>query len=327
MTETVLLGPHRFERHADWGCLGSGAPPGDAAAVAVDSFDRLFVLTRALDPVVVIAQDGSTMASWGRGMFGRPHGLFIDADDRVYCVDDEGQRVRVFSPEGRHLRDISGPDQSALTGYVRGFPHTIVRAAPPFCYPTGAASGRGGASLFVTDGYGNARVHEFGPDGALRASWGEPGSGPGEFVTPHGVFRDSRHRLLVCDRENERVQVFDDDGHQTGVWSDINCPNNLVEDTDGHYFVAELGRRVQGQGAGARAVSDALHPRLTIRDGDGRLLGEWTPDQTEADFFYAPHGIAIDSRGDLYVGEVVASYGQGLAPPGKPVLTKFVRID
>ena len=118
MTEEVRLGPYRFARHVGWGLLPSTIHFGDVPAVAVDSRDRLFVFTRADDPVVVLESDGTFVATWGRGMFTRPHGLYIGPDDTVYCVDDEGQRVRIFTPDGEHLSDIAGPDQSAVTGYV-----------------------------------------------------------------------------------------------------------------------------------------------------------------------------------------------------------------
>ena len=327
MTEEIQLGPYRFARQVAWGQLPPGIQLGDIPALAVDSRDRVYVFTRAADPVVVLEADGTFVGTWGREIFARPHGIYIGPDDTVFCSDDEGQRVRIFTPDGQHLGDIAGVDQSAVTGYIPGYPHSTHHSAPPFCFPTAASLGADGVTMFVSDGYGNARVHAFGPDRELRRSWGEPGAGPGQFVTTHGIYVDDRGRLLVSDRENERVQVFSPEGEHLESWPDVRCPNGLVQH-DGHYFIIELGRRaelVEGMTAGIRLVPDGLAPRLSVRDAAGKLLGEWTPDPTGDEIYYSPHGIAVDSRGDIYVGEVRAAWSLGAVKPAP--LTKFVRLD
>ena len=145
-------------------------------------------------------------------------------------------------------------------------------------------------------------------------------------MIPHGIHIDADGTMYVSDRENERVQIFDPEGELVGMWPGLNCPNNIVRDTDGYYYVAELGRNMQGPPGNKYIVRDAIHARITVRDPAGKPVAEWgARDVSGAGIFFAPHGIAIDSRGDLYVGEVVTAYSGGLAPPGLPTLHKFVR--
>src|SRR5579859_880345 len=115
----VGSGALRFNWIRGWGQLPAGVTLGDVPGVAVDSKDRLFAFHRGDPPVLVFDRDGNLASSWGEGLFTRPHGIFIAADDSIYCVDDVGQAVRRFTPEGRLELEIKGPDQSAVTGYRR----------------------------------------------------------------------------------------------------------------------------------------------------------------------------------------------------------------
>lgn len=311
-----------------WGSIPNTIELGDVPAIAVDAEDRVYVFARGPKKVIVLNRDGDFLTSWGEGLFTRPHGIAAMPDGSIVCVDDEGQKVMRFSPEGRLLSAISGPDQTAVTGYRPGYPHSVRQAASPFCYPTGAASDLEESGLWVSDGYGNARIHHFADDGDLTSSWGQPGDGPGQFVIPHGVYVDDQWRLLVCDRENERVQILDREGNYIGAWVGVHCPNNIARAADGDYFVAELGRVIQSMGDEVQVVPDAIRARITRRNTDGDVIGEWQPpDPNGKGLWFAPHGIAIDSKGDLYVGEVSAAFCQGLAPAGLPTLHKFVRIN
>lgn len=323
----VGRGDFQFRWTSGWGRLPSGLHLNDVPAVGVDSHDRIFVFQRGEPPLLVFNPEGELLTSWGDGLFKRPHGLFIGTDDSVYCIDDEGQSVRRFTPEGKLLLEISGEDQSSVTGYRPGYPDSVIRSAPPFCYPTGAAVAANSQELLVTDGYGNARVHRFDEKGRLISSFGDPGSGRTQFVIPHGIHVEDDGTMYVSDRENERAQIFDHYGAFIGIWSGLNCPNNIVRGKDGFYYVAELGRKMQGPPGAKYIVRDAIPARITVRDSGGRLVADWEARDPSGDgVFFAPHGIAIDSRGDVYVGEVVAAYSGGLAPAGLPTLHKFVRV-
>jgi DNA-binding beta-propeller fold protein YncE len=326
-TTVVGRGDFQFRWIRGWGKLEPGQRPNDVPGIAVDSRDRVFVFQRGEPPILVFDRKGALLNSWGEGLFKRPHGLYIDGTDAVYCVDDEGQSVRKFTADGRLLLEIKGEDQSRVTGYRPGYPESVVQSAPPFCYPTGAALAPDRETLVVTDGYGNARIHRFDVSGSLVDSFGDPGRGRRQFVIPHGIHIDPDGTMYVSDRENERAQIFTSGGEFVGIWPGLNCPNNIVRDRDGYYYVAELGRNMQGAPGNKYIVWDAIRARVTVRDPGGRLVADWeAPDPSGDGIFFAPHGIAVDSLGDLYVGEVVSAYSGGLAPAGLPTLHKFVRV-
>jgi len=320
----VGSGALTFRWVSGWGRLPAHVSLGDAPGVAVDSQDRLFVLQRGNPPVLIFDRNGNFEGSWGEGIFKRPHGIFIAPDDSVYCVDDEGQTVRRFTPDGQLGLEIARPDQSAVTGYRRGNHRSVLRSAPPFCYPTDSALSPDPEHILVTDGYGNARVHRFDQKGNLVSSFGEPGERPAQFIIPHGILVDHDGTMFVSDRENERIQVFDASGKFLSAWNDVHCPNNVALGPDGLFYVAELGRTIQGSAGAKRVVEDAIRPRITARERDGSIVAAWEAPEPDTPYF-APHGIALDSYGDIYVGEVSASNSGGLAPL-HPSLSKFIRL-
>jgi DNA-binding beta-propeller fold protein YncE len=211
------------------------------------------------------------------------------------------------------------------TGYDGADTATIKRPAGPFNRPTNLAVGPKG-DLYVTDGYGNCRVHKFSPTGELKCSWGTLGSGPGQFFMPHGLGVAADGRVFVCDRENDRIQIFDPDGEYLGEWTDIQRPEHLVFDSEGRMYVSELSWYPGMSSPRFGPIEEAKHARLSIFDKDWRLLARWgTTDVTALGSFAAPHGIAIDSRRDIYVSEVTWTYAvrRGLAPPDCHTFQKF----
>jgi len=308
-----------------WGQLPKGWAFRDVAGVAVDSQDRVYAFSRGEHPVVIFDREGRFLGAWGEGLFKRPHGIFIGPDDAVYCVDDWGHAVRKFTPDGRPLLVIETADRPADTGYVWDDPRTVLRSGPPFCYPTGVALSPDG-EMYVTDGYGNARVHKFAPDGQLLFSWGEPGNGPGQFVTPHSACVDQTGLVYIADRDNRRIQIFSPQGEFITQWRDVRRPDSLCLDAKENIYVAELGLIKQGEPGRRYVVPTAPHGRITVRDLSGKILAEWGPEDPQgADLYYAPHGIAIDSRGDLYVSEVRGAYSGGVAPVNC-VVRKYIRV-
>jgi NHL repeat-containing protein len=306
----------------------------DVSDVAVDSQDRVHLLTRSEPRVITYARDGSFISSWGEGTFSaRPHGITIGPDDTVYVVDDGGNSVRRYNSDGQ-LESVIGPsgrgsetgvDQSGRDVYDRI--DSIQRAAGPYNRPTKVAVAPSG-DLYVTDGYGNARVHHFDVHGNLIGSWGEPGAGPGQFHLPHSVAVAPDSRVLVADRENERIQVFNPDGVFLAEWTDFHRPAGLCL-RNGLVYVTELSRR-PGYRSWASASIDRLDPaRLTVLDLDGRIVARWGGEPNCAPpNFAAPHGVAVDSFGDIYVAEVTYSdlVRDGLAAEDCHTFLKLERI-
>jgi DNA-binding beta-propeller fold protein YncE len=263
-------------------------------------------------------------------LFARPHGLTIGPDDAVYCTDDADHTVRKFTPEGRLLLTLGVSGRPSDTGATSNDFRTIRRAGGPFHFPTNVALSPEG-EIYVSDGYGNARVHKFTPEGRLVLSWGAPGSRPGEFRIPHGIAVDRQGTVYVADRENSRIQRFSPRGEFLDAWTDVARPCQVVLDPAGRVFVAELGYRAGMWPGTSPPTPAATGGRVSVFDGDGRLLARWGggDNPTAPGDFFAPHDICIDAHGDVYVAEVVWSAGgkRGLVPPDCHSLQKFVRCE
>ena len=324
----VGQGLFRYRVEESWAKFPGDGEGGEAVAVACDARDRVFVFLRGPRPVRVFEADGTPVTTWGEGQFVRPHGLSIGPDDTVYCADDYDHTVRAFTPDGRLLLTLGSRGRPSDTGATSTDYRTVQRAGPPFHYPTNLAVGPAG-DLYVADGYGNARVHRFAPGGRLIQSWGEPGAGPGQFHVPHGIAVDRDGTVYVADRENSRIQLFTADGVFRGEWTDVARPCQVCFDREGRVYVAELGFRAgRWPGTGAHEPG-ATGGRVSVFDRGGRLQATWGggEDPCAPGDFFAPHGIAVDARGDVYVTEVALSAGgrAGLVPASCHTLQKFVR--
>ena len=270
-------GTHQYTVQEDWWTLPEGWEFGWIPAVAVDSQDRIYVYSRSEHPMVVFDRDGNFIDAWGDDILKDAHGIFIDADDNIYCTERDTHVMRKFTTNGELLMTLGTPDEPGAEG-------------EPFNKPTDFALGPDG-EMYISDGYGNARVHKYSPDGELIKSWGQPGTGPGEFDLPHCVRVDPRNRLMVADRENNRIQFFTLDGEYIEEWGDLLQPDTIYIDEDDLVYIAELGQRI------------------SIMTLDGEVISQWGSERgstVPGEFLACPHGIWLDSHGDIYVGEVQA---------------------
>jgi DNA-binding beta-propeller fold protein YncE len=269
---SVLKDMVEYEVVEGWDKLPIGWVYTQVAGVSVDARDRVYVLNRGEHPIIVYEKDGSFVRSWGEGMFKNAHGAYIDEKDHIYCVDRDRHILWKFTTDGELLMTIGNVDVEA--------------DGEPFNLPTDVALAPDG-DIYVSDGYGNNRVHLFSPEGKLLLSWGEKGEGPGQFNLPHGIWvRDGK--VYVADRQNHRIQIFTLDGEYIDEWGGFKQPCDLSIDEAGIVYVPEL----QG--------------RVSILNLDGEVLtrigGERGHGPGE---FYAPHCTWTDSEGSLYVGEVL----------------------
>ncbi len=323
MAET---GARRYAVVDGWEQLPPGYVHRDVAGVAVDGEDRVFLICRGDHPIIAYDQKGNFLGSWGEGLFTyRTHGITVAPDGTLFCTDDGNHTIRRFTPEGKLLMTLGSMNTPSDTGYDGKDYMTITRPAGPFNRPTNIAVGPRG-HLYVSDGYGNCRVHRFSPGGTLERSWGEPGTGPGQFYLPHGIAVAADGRVFVCDRESDRIQIFSPDGEYLSEWTDTQRPTHLVFDAEGRAYVSELWWHSGDISRRHGPTREARPARLSVYDRDGRVLARWgTPDATAPGSFAAPHGLAVDSRGDIYVSEVTWTFAvsRGRAPADCHTFQKF----
>ena len=302
----------------------------DAVGVGTDSRDRVYLITRQRSQVLVYEADGTFVRAWGEGRFtDRTHGLTVGPDDAVWCVDDGSHRVQKFSPEGELLLELESAGRPApQSGYDGRTLESITRGGPPFNRPTNLAVAPSG-DLYVSDGYGNCRVHRHSADGKLIQSWGEPGSRPGQFILPHGIWVAADGRVLVADRENDRIQVFSPSGEYLTEWAALR-PTDLCVDRDGLVYVSELGRRPGPRPCNLGEAPEQPGP-VSVLDQSGNVVarfGASESDRCAPGNFVAPHCIAVDAKGSVYVGEVTYTIGvrPGLVPADCHTFQKFERV-
>jgi DNA-binding beta-propeller fold protein YncE len=330
----VGQGAYRYEVVENWEQLPSGWTHLDVAGVATDSQDRVYVFNRSEHPVIVYDRDGTFLDAWGdTTLYPRAHGITI-VNDEVYLVDAADQTVRKCTLDGKVLLTLGTPGQVTDTGYRANVPSnltTIAQSAGPFNVPTRLSVGPNG-DLYIADGYGNARVHRFTAAGELLQSWGDPGTGPGQFNLVHSVSVHQDGRVFVCDRENDRVQIFGATGEHLATWTNVTRPGDLFIGADGTIYIGEMGWEQGLPNMAGHIMEEDRPSRLTVRDPDGNILSTWgSIDPCANDGFSAPHGMWVDSRGDIYVGEVThtalaAFYKRTSWHDGCHTLLKFARI-
>ena len=305
----------------EWAKIPDEIVLGDCAAVGVDSKDNVYAFNRGDHPIAVFDNDGNLLRTWGEGVFTRPHsephGVHMAPDDTIWLTDDGDHTVRQCTLDGQVLLTIGIPGKPSPFMSGDPFHHCTHTALSPEC-----------DYLYISDGYGNARIHKFTLDGKLLSSWGEPGTDPGQFNIPHNICCDPEGWIYVADRENHRVQVFD----ANGKWE--------------HSGTTSIGQTACAWGAGkARSATSAKAGRRAGATASGRISaarqypyaegrGLGAAWQTPGGFlpgqFTTPHGIAVDSQGNIYVGELSGRswprFSKGPVPEKRRVIHRLRKI-
>jgi DNA-binding beta-propeller fold protein YncE len=319
MTDLLGAGDYTYRVEEGWGKLPDGWAFGDVAAVAVDRQDRVYAFHRGPHPMIVFDREGNFLTSWGDGVFPKAHGLFIAPDDTIWCTDDGDHTVKHCTLDGKVLMTIGIPGKPAP--YMSGEPfHRCTHTA---LSPEG--------DLYVSDGYGNARIHKYSPDGKRLFSWGEPGTDPGQFNLPHNICCDADGWVYVADRENHRVQVFNGKGKYETQWVNMHRPSAMYM-KPGRCPICYIGEC--GPYLSSNRGMPNLGPRLAVYTHEGELITRISKIPSVGlgyGQFLSPHGIAVDSRGDIYVGEVSFTAWPSLYPNQpfpKPLrcLQKLVKV-
>jgi hypothetical protein len=268
-----------------------GVVLGTVSSVGVGRDGVVYVLHRGdkADPIIVVNRDGHVLRSWGKGMFTVPHSVRIDSDGNIWTVDAGSSVLLKFSPDGTKLQQIDVGE--VAQGKDCAF--------PTLCGTTDVTFAPGGR-LFVSDGYGNARILEYDRTGKREKVWGSKGTEPGQFRIPHGIANDGKV-LYVADRENARIQRFDFDGHYIGEWTHLGRPFALDFD-GGALWVALMTLEAAGPGQNQSGRPSPWIVKVDVTTG--KILG-----QVQAP---GPHSIAVSNGADIFANGCCG----GLSPTG-----------
>ena len=318
----------------------------EATAVAVDSKDNVYCFNRGNMPVLVFDPKGNLIRYWGNSTpfagtrsyvnpygskvarwcgteFARPHAIEIDHEDNVWLVDDLaniitkcdvfGNRTMMLCPEGKVVTDPK--EMKSLVGIIHDAPRD--QSGQMFNRPTDICVHKTTGDLFISDGYGNSCVHKLKKDGKHVQSWGKSGTDPGMFNLPHSIciLYGQQDRVLVADRENQRVQIFDLMGNYLEQWHAhraVAVEVGMISNVYPWVYIAEQGTTSavqRGEGMyDLHTWTKNIGHRVGVYgpNGNGLLVSQFggeTPGENPGQFNWL-HSIAIDSKGDFYAAEV-----------------------
>jgi DNA-binding beta-propeller fold protein YncE len=256
-----------------------------AAGVAVTARGHVLVLHRGAHPILEFESNGKFLRSWGDGMFsegkvaaipqinwgadrsryaavyGPPgctscgaHAVRVDPQENIWVIDAAGHVIYKMNQEGKEIMRLG----------TRGVSGT---SPTTFNLPTDVAFAPNG-DIYVSDGYGNARVVKYSRDGKYLLQWGKRGTGPGEFGLPHNVVADAEGRVYVSDRDNQRIEVFDADGKFLTEWKDTGGISALAITKDRRIWTGPVVRDLNGRALGRLPEASGGHAVAVAASGD-----------------------------------------------------------
>ncbi len=295
-----------YEVDPSWPQRPANMPWGRTPGVAVDKSDQVWVFTRANPPVQVYTAGGKLVRAWGEGMIGSTasglgsHQIRIDHGGRIWLADTANHVILQCTPLGKLLKRLGTPGEPGCD-------------ETHFNRPTDMAITPDG-DVFISDGYGNARIVHFDADGKFVKAWGKLGTGPGEFSLPHAIAPDSKGTLYVADRNNARVQVFDQSGRFLGQWQNVMVPWGLWVTPEDEIWVC--GCSPMPWREEDNTLSCPPKDQVFMKfDTTGRVLQLWTiPKGTDGEEKPGElnwvHGIAVDSKGNIYATDIIGRRAQ-----------------
>ena len=311
--------PNPYQTQRNWGMLPDGRTWGSTAGIDVGPDGQIWVLDRCggnscagsnVAPVLKLDRaTGKVLASFGAGLFIFPHGLHVDRQGNVWVTDGraanaeelakfpgaagKGHTVVKFGPDGRVLLTLGKPGVAAKGADTLTEPCDVVTA------PNG--------DIFVADGHSGqnpaaapdtvARIVKFSRDGKYIKEWGKLGSAPGEFRTPHAMVFDSKGRLLVADRGNMRIQIFDQEGKFLDEWRQFSRVSGMFIDRNDTLYAIDSETNATNHPGWKKGVRIG-----SVRDGKVQFF--IPPHQTERPEGAAGEGVAVDADGNVYGAEV-----------------------
>jgi DNA-binding beta-propeller fold protein YncE len=254
---------------------------GRVSAVATDAAGQVYVAHRGThaDPIIVFDAKGKYLRSWGKGLFGSPHAMRVDREGNIWSTDTVTHQVMKFTPEGKLLLTLG------VKGQAGADQKTFNRPTDVAFTPTG--------DFFVSDGYGNSRVVKFTRDGKYILEWGRRGSGPGEFNLPHAMAVDSKGRLYVSDRENNRIQIFDFNGKFLRQWTHLGATQGVFMTPKNELWILTHRDNIEN------VTYDTLAGRIMRIDPEtGEILGS----------IQSPgHWLDVSPAGEIFVASLTGN--------------------
>jgi DNA-binding beta-propeller fold protein YncE len=268
---------------------GAFAPPSQAGSPGV----QVGCDGSTLDPILKFDETGKLVKSFGAGLILFPHGLSVDPEGNIWVTDlfgkdGKGQQVFKFSPEGKVLMRLGKP------GIAGSGPDEFNAPSATLVAPNG--------DIFVADGHGgntNARIVKFDKTGKFIRTWGMKGSAPGDIDGPHTLAMDSRGRLFLGDRGNNRIQIFDQDGNFIDQWAQFSRPSGVYIDKNDVIYVAD-----SESGSVNKAHGDWKRGMRIGSAKDGKVAALIPDPDENATTTSAAEGVVADAQGNIYGAEV-----------------------
>lgn len=310
--------PNRYSIVRDVVTLPAGRQMGSGNAIDVDSQGNIWVFERCggnqgacmasdVDPVLKFSPQGELLSSFGSGMFVWPHGIIVDDDDNLWLIDagvidgEKGNQIFKYSQDGELLLELGRPG-------IRG------DAPDLFDEPSDLSIGPDG-TLYIVDGHinpeSNRRIVHLTAEGEFIEAWGEKGYGPLQFEGPHAIAVDSRGRMYVGDRTNNRLQVISPEGKVLAIWTHWGRPSGIRILGNTLYVVDSESRQAEGE----YGYNPGWHRGIYVGTLDG-LVTDFIPDPSPTGATSFPEGIAVDDNGVIWGASV-----------GDQEVLKFVRIN
>ena len=263
--------------------LEMGAP----SSVVWTKENHLVVFNRGPNPLMEFDAEGGFIRSWGQGDYLRPHGMRLDPEGNIWTTDVNGHTVRKMNLAGEVLLTLGQHRQP-------GEPEQGLLNEPTDLTINAAGEG----FILVGHGRGTPQLLKFDGNGRFLKKWGSPGTGPGQFDTPHSIVVNPQGLIYVADRQNRRIQIFDDEGSYIKEWAYKGLPCGLHFTDDNQLWM----------------VSGFAGEILKLDENGKPLAGTGEPGKKLGEFGEA-HYMTITPAGDIFVADTI-----------KPDLHKFVEI-
>ena len=280
--------PLSFSADPDFLELPEGYNFGEVTGIAQNSAGRWFVFHRGPHPLLEFNKEGAFVREIGAGLFSSAHGLQVDRHDNIWTTDVGSHLVLKFRPDGRLAMVLGRRD---MPGEWDEEKDLVL-----FDKPADIAFDQDD-NVYVADGYGNARIVKLDSLGNRLNIWGKKGTAEGEFDNPHNVLIDPQGRVLVADRYNARIQIFDQDGNFQEAWTHLGVPSGLSLYNDQYLY-----------------ITDGTAEQVVKTDLSGKELGRYGGPGRAPGQFYIVHGISVDENENVMVTEVLNWRVQRLTP-------------